>query len=413
MKRNFFLITGLILVTFLFVSGLNSCKDDNETGNESEYAHFVSQQLLSSKSKAELSFIYTYLSFSYSPAAELIPQVKSDITIHKIIYKTDYLNQKVEASGLVCFPNQPGEYPVLCFQNGTNTLYAKAPSKNYSDQLFIVLEGIASMGFIVVIPDYLGFGESETVFHPYLHTETTVSAILNMIRATKEFSEEENTVAKPNKDLFLLGYSQGGWATLSLQKAIEQNYSSEFNLVASACGAGPYNLSTLNEYVLSQNEYPMPYFLAYILKGHWSVGSITNGYSDVFNATYASKIDALFDGKHSGDEINAALTTNISQLITSGYRSGYKTDAKYTSIRSAFATNSVTAWNLSTPTRLIHAANDVYIPISISEKMLSDFRAVGVPESKLQMVTIPGYDHPGGIIPTGVNAVLWFLSFNP
>lgn len=413
MKRNLFLNPAFILTVFFFIFSLNSCKNDDEKENENEGARFVSQQLLSSKTESELSVIYTFLGATYLPAFDLVPHVKSGIKIHKVIYKTDYQNQEVQASGLVCMPDEPGEYPVLCFQNGTNTLYAKAPSKNYSDPLFTVLEGVASMGFIVVIPDYLGFGESEQIFHPYLHSETTVSAILDMIRATKEFSEEENTVAQPGKDLFILGYSQGGWATLSLQKAIEQNYSSEFNLVASACGAGPYNLNSLNEYVLSQNEYPMPYFLAYILKGYKSAGSITNGYADVFNATYASKIDALFDGKHSGDEINAALTTNINQLITAGYRSGYKTDAKYASIRSAFANNSITAWNVSTPTRLFHASNDVYIPISITEKMTNDFRAVGVPESKLQMITIPGYDHPAGVIPTGVNAVLWFLSFNP
>jgi len=167
----------------------------------------------------------------------------------------------------------------------------------------------------------------------------------------------------------------------------------------------------LNEYVLSQSHYPMPYFLAYILKGHKSVGSITNAYSDVFNSVYASKIDQYFDGKHSGDEINAVLNTTISQLIEPDYLSGYKTDSKYAPIRNAFENNSVSAWNISTPTRLIHADLDAYVPISISEKMVADFRAVGVPESKLEMVTVNGFDHPGGVVPTGVNAVLWFLTF--
>ena len=409
MQQRLFLKTLLILLSLVFLIGLNSCQKDETPDEEGQYPHFVSHKLLLSRSKAELGIVYTFMGASYPPASNLVPHLKSDISIHKIVYKTDYLQQEVKASGLVCLPKEPGEYPVLCFQNGTNTLYAKAPSQNYGDPLFSVIEGVASMGFIVVIPDYLGFGESEQVFHPYLHRETTVSSILDMLRATNEFTEAENTAARPNNNLFILGYSQGGWATLSLQKAIEQNHSSEFNLVASACGAGPYNLSTLNEYVLSQSEYPMPYFLAYILKGHRSVESTTNTYTDIFNASYASKIDGLFDGKHSGDQINAALTTTIGQLIATGYRSGYKTDTKYASIRNAFTNNSVTAWNLSTPTRLFHAAEDVYIPVFISETMLHDFRIIGVPESKVQLVTFPGYDHPGGVIPMGVNAVLWFL----
>lgn len=411
MKRIYFLKTVAVIIVVLFISGLNSCKKDDVKEEDDAGEYFVSSQSLKIRTKAELGVLYTFLGASYLPAFDLVPQVKTGVSIQKIIYKTDYLSNKINASGLVCLPDEPGEYPILCFQNGTNTLHANAPSKNYNDQLFAVLEGVASMGFIVVIPDYLGFGESEQIDHPYLHTETTVSTILNMIRASKEFSEIENTVAKPNNDLYILGYSQGGWATLSLQKAIEQNYSSEFHLVASACGAGPYNMTALNDYVLSQTEYPMPYFLAYILKGHKSVGSITNAYSDVFNSVYASKIDQYFDGKHSGDEINAVLNTTISQLIAPGYLSGYKTDSKYASIRSAFEKNSVAAWNVSTPTRLIHADLDVYVPISISEKMVADFRAIGVSETKLNMVTINGFDHSGGIVPTGVNAVLWFLSF--
>lgn len=410
-KLNFLRLFVFPIVIILF-TGLISCNKNENPEDEDQDKLYISAQELKTITASEVNIFYTFLGVSYLPAFDLLPHIKSSVKVYKIKYRTDYLGQKVEASGLVCMPDSPGQYPILSFQNGTNTLYTNAPSKNYNDQLFTVLESVASMNFIVVIPDYLGFGESEEITHPYLDRETTVSTILDIIRATKEFAEEEQTPEIPNNDLFILGYSQGGWATLSLQKAIEQNYSSEFNLVASACCAGPYNMTALNDYVLSQTQYPMPYFLAYILKGQKSVGNITNPYSDVFNATYASKIDQLFDGKHSGDEINAALTTNISQLINPAYLSGYQTDAKYSSIRSAFNENSVDAWNISTPTRLIHADQDVYIPISISEQMLADFRAVGVPESKLEMVTINGYDHPGGIVPAGVNAILWFLSFN-
>ena len=412
MKRISFLKTVAFIITVLFISGLNSCKKDDLKEEENTGGYFVSSQSLSSRTTTELGLLYTYLgALSYSPSLNLIPYIESDVTIYKITYKTDYLDSEINASGLVCLPDAPGEYPILCFQNGTNTLHSGAPSVNYNDGLFSVLEGVASMGFIVVIPDYLGFGESDNIDHPYLHKESTVTSILDMIRASKEFAEEEETLALPNDDLFILGYSQGGWATLALQEAIEQNYSSEFNLVASACGAGPYNISSLNSYVLSQTEYPMPYFLAYAMKGLRSTGNITNTYSDIFNSEYASKIDQLFDGNHSGDEINAALTTNISELFTSAYRTGYDTDGQYASVRTAFENNSISAWQVSTPTRLYHGNQDEYIPVSISEEILADFRELGVSESKLQMFTLDGYDHSGGIIPTGVKAVSWFLEF--
>lgn len=172
-----------------------------------------------------------------------------------------------------------------------------------------------------------------------------------------------------------------------------------------------YKMASLNEYVLSQETYPMPYFLAYIVHGHKSVGSITNEYSDIFKETYAVKIDNLFDGMHTGDEINDELTTTVADLLTTDYISGYAESPDFSSVRNAFENNSVTAWNVSTPTRLIHAEEDVYVPVSISEQMLSEFRDVGVSESTLELIKIPNYDHPGGVVPTGINTILWFLEF--
>jgi len=410
MTRNCLFKILLLTFVFLSVSGLYSCHK-NDPGEEKDNTYYISSQLLKTRTQLEISAFYTLLGISYLPALNLVPYVNADVKINKIVYKTEYLDGEINASGLVCLPEVAGEYPILCFQNGTNTLHSDAPSVNYNNELFVLIECIASMGFIVLIPDYPGFGESEDIDHPYMHKETTVSSILNMIRASKEFAEKEDTSAQPTDDLFIFGYSQGGWATLALQEAIEQNYSSEFNLIASACGAGPYNLTSVNDYVLSLTEYPQPYYLAYMLKGLKSVGSITNEYSDIFNSEYASEIDQLFDGNHSGSEINAELTTDINKLFTSAYLIGYKTDEQYASVRTAFKDNSISAWNVSTPTRLYHGDQDEYIPISITEEMLSEFWNAGTPESKLEMVTISGYDHSGGVIPTGVKAISWFLNF--
>ncbi len=129
--------------------------------------------------------------------------------------------------------------------------------------MFAIMESLASMGFIVVIPDYIGFGASASLPHPYLDAKSSTQSILDMIRATKEYSTDDKVLAKPTKDLFIFGYSQGGWATMQLQKTIEKDYSTEFNLIASSCGAGPYSIEYMNKYIVDQPIYPMPYFLAY------------------------------------------------------------------------------------------------------------------------------------------------------
>ena len=84
-------------------------------------------------------------------------------------------------------PKTAGDYPILCFHNGTNTENRLAPTENPTNELFSILESVSSLGFIVVIPDYIGFGASSQRTHPYLIAEPTTQSILDLIRAVKEF----------------------------------------------------------------------------------------------------------------------------------------------------------------------------------------------------------------------------------
>ena len=132
--------------------------------------------------------------------------------------------------------------------------------------------------------------------------------------------------------------------------------------------------------------------------------------SDFVQAPYAAKIPGLFDGVKSGGTINAALTNQMANLLTPEYRSGFATDAKFAGIRSAFAANSVAPWLIKTPTRLYHGGDDVYIPVGLSQKYLADFKTEGVTDANLSLQIIPGYDHPGAVVPVGFSTILWFLS---
>lgn len=395
----------IIVFTGLF---LNSCKKNDEPVKKN-YEYFISNEhkfdITTQEAKTNLLTFQAIL-----PEDSLLgAEVKNDIEVHKVTYRTIFKKANIQASGLVCLPKTAGDYPILCFQNGTNTLHSEAPTENPKYLLFSILESVASMGFIIVIPDYIGFGSSSQLPHPYLHAQSTTQSILDLLRAVKEFGTEEKIVAKPTKDLFIFGYSQGGWATMQLQKTIENNYSSEFNLIASSCAAGPYSIEYMNDFITRQTDYPMPYFLTYLLNAYRSTELITNPLSDFIQEPYASKIPELFDGKHSGGSINAELTTKMASLLTPEYRTGYATNPKFYNLKSAFIANSVSAWNISTPTRLYHGGNDEYIPVSLSQKMFSDFKTAGVPDSKIELIIIPGFDHSTGVIPVGLSTISWFM----
>ncbi|MFA5326552.1 MAG: lipase family protein [Prolixibacteraceae bacterium] len=403
--KKFKLFKSYLLIAVLAVLALSSCtkKDDPAIKN---YDYFISAESKTSITKSQAAANFTIL----SPQASLIGSFLTyDVDVEKVTYKTTFQGQNIQASGLVCLPKAAGNYPILSFQNGTNTLHSDAPTEAYDNDIFSIIESVASMGFIVVVPDYIGFGASSQLVHPYLQAESSTQCILDMLRAAKEFASDDTILAKPSNDLFLFGYSQGGWATLELQKAIESNYSGEFNLVASSCGAGPYSLSEMNRYITSQTTYPTPYFLAYLLNAYTNYDLVSNPLSDFVQESYASKIPGLFDGEHEGGTINSELTPIMANFLTTEYRTEYDTNAKFAGLKSAFIANSIAAWNTTTPTHLYHGENDEVIPVSMSETMYADFKAKGA-DSKVTFTMIPDATHTTGIFPTGMETIKWFLS---
>lgn len=79
-----------------------------------------------------------------------------------------------------------------------------------------------------------------------------------------------------NNQLFLAGYSEGGYATLATQKTIEENYQNELTVTASAFGAGAYDmLGTAKELLDSNNPAALTYpaYVAFVLKAYDTIYS--------------------------------------------------------------------------------------------------------------------------------------------
>jgi pimeloyl-ACP methyl ester carboxylesterase len=408
--KNITLSKSLLLIFVIsFFSACNIFDDKDDKKPVDIY--LVSYEKHKTYSVSEMRALLNSYAIVFPELLPIIDNLKYTIDVYKITYTTEFKGKFITASGLVSIPLSEGIFPVLSYQNGTNTLHSDAPSANPDYQLYVLLEFIASTGFVVSVPDYLGFGDSDDMFHPYLEKESTVQSVIDMTRAAKEFVVHyQNT--ETSDDLYIVGYSQGGWATMQLQKAIEENYSDEFNLKASSCGAGPYDLQYVNDYVLSQTTYPMPYYIGYIFNSYINMGEVSNPASDLFKSPYDQRIMTLFDGTKSGGEINAQLTQVTADLFTAEYKSTSNTNPKFSSVKSSLAKNSVSAWKTNVPTLLTHGTADKYVPVQISENMYNGFLAKGVDPSIITYIPIPGADHTGGIIPSGVASFNWFISLN-
>jgi pimeloyl-ACP methyl ester carboxylesterase len=393
-----------LLLTIGFAACHNLFNNDDD---DPETLYLVSYEMVRTYFPAMVDAIFDQLVSQYPEMANVQERVKHGIIIYKITYKTTFQGESKLASGLVCVPTGDGSFPVISYQNGTNTLHSNAPSVNPDYDYYRLLEAIASTGFVVSMPDYLGFGASDDMFHPYLHKASTVQTVLDMLRAVKELTAVRD-ISLAN-ELYLTGYSQGGWATMQVQKAIEEEFSAEFNLKASAPGAGPYDLKSINEYILSQETYPMPYYFGYLYNSLINLDEeAVPPVEEIFKAPYDSLVPTLFDGSKSGEEINAELTTDVAGLFTENYRLNFKTDTLFDSLKEMLEANSIEAWNTSIPTKIIHGKADNYVPATVSENIYNDFVAKGA-GNRVEHVEIPETDHIGGIVPAGLISIGWFI----
>lgn len=343
----------------------------------------------------------------YPEAAGLLENALYGIQVYIIEYKTHYRDSLVTASGLVCLPMADGTFPVISFQNGTNTKHDDAPSKAPFNESFLLLETMASNGYIVLIPDYVGFGSSEDIIHPYYHKASSNNAVIDMLLAFNEMEQKPDILPGKSDHTYLMGYSQGGWATLAAVEEIENGYHPGMSITAASCGAGAYYLITMTDYVLGQETYPGPVYLPYFIYSQQTLGMLTDPLDKYFKLPYAGKIPVLFDGSYSNDEVNAELTDQIADLVTDALRLNFETGQDFSKLRERLAENSIIAWNTDTKIHLYHGTADQNVPPEQSQSLYQNFMIAGADPYTVEYFGLFDKDHGSGVMPWGIATINW------
>ena len=318
-----------------------------------------------------------------------------DISLYTITYNTTYKGQNIKASGLVAFPDTDQGMPILNFNHGTTSLHADAPTEDLIQYSFF--SNAASAGYIFVIPDYLGFGVSDNIVHPYYRSDITGQTIVDMIRAAKELAAIEGY--NFNGDVFLSGYSEGGFATMSAHYNMEKNNYSGLNLVASAPASGGYDITGMLDYFISKETYHVPYYIAYVAMGYKTSYDWSLPLSSIFNEPYASIIPEYFNGKYSGYEINSVLSDDMSELLTSNFINNIYTDADLKIIVDAFEENSLDQWIPKNKMIMYHGTDDITVPYQNSVDTYNSFISLGADKNIVEFIDLVGEHHSSGSLP--------------
>lgn len=325
------------------------------------------------------------------------PGVDENTTVYgykayKIPYMTtDEEGNSVKVSGLMVVPTGvPDAVKQLGFStvsddHGTIFANAEAPTvvadnNNAPAGSSVILTSL--FAFVTLQPDYIGFGDSSDHYHPFILKKSLASTTVDFIKAAKKFAIDNGIHL--NDQLFLTGYSEGGYAAMATLQQIERE--GELQVTMAAPMDGPYIVDGLAAQVLHASALSVPSFMANI--GYAYAKVYDEDIASVINELYASKLDTLFDGSKARPEIDPELTTvttGADGLFNPAFVAGFFSGNWFSQ---AVMDNSVYKWAPQTPVQLVHCIGDDVIPFSISEGTKQTMDAYGAASVTLVPVEI-------------------------
>ena len=381
---------------FLLLSGCdNSSAPPTEPGVR-ERGFVFSAQKTATFTPEQIGQILTY----YRMEHDL--QFLYTVNVYKMEYQTvTAAGTPVHASGALMIPVTTGAAPLLSLQHGTVTgRYEVASTSALSSVEGIVGLITASLGYVTNVPDYTGFGVS-TLLHPYVHARSLALPVIDMLRATRNYIPKTSLTLAEN--IYLAGYSEGGYATLATQKEIEENYAGEFQLTAVAPMAGPYDLHITFDIILDQETYPQPGYIAFLITAYDAIYG-WNRLDDIFQVPYAGMMWNLFDGSESYGTINQQLPTNMRSLLKPEFIDSYLLGTE-TAVLDAVEENTLLDWSPVTPILFFHGDADEAVPYINAVNAVENLSSLT--DVSIGLVTIPGGTHESAGIPAILGMIEW------
>ena len=391
-------IVVLLLIGSALVMVPTSCKPAN--GNETLV-------LTPSRTLANSSLIGDYsadqLRSRFSGATiPLKYLIQYGIKVYRLEYNTTNTDGKpIKASGALLIPNTTAALPLLSMQHGTITSDNDAPSYfNSSSEAYSFGSVFASQGYIIAAPDYIGYGASKDLPHPYENRNGLATASLDMLRASREFLADQKV--NWDKRLFIAGYSEGGYATLSLQKKIEEETGSEFNLVASSCGAGAYDKPAFMRQIINNPTTGVDYInrlYIWVLLTYDRIYGLNRPINYYFKEPYASQITTQGTRVSINVSLDKVFTDSFKQAINDNTDKAFIT---------AVQDNDIHDWKPRTRTQLYHGDADEIVAYLNSQNTYDAMQKRGA--TNVELITMRGATHATGILPFVLGTYAFFSS---
>ncbi len=136
---------------------------------------------------------------------------------------------------------------ICLMEHYTITSDAEAPSNSYALEMFI------TGNTLTIMPDYIGYGITKELPHPYLnHDVCAINSIDALTYGYDLFNQYSKCGMSLDWKLYLAGASQGAGNAIAVHKYLDTHLelATKWNFTASNCSSGPYSPAvTIAKYI--------------------------------------------------------------------------------------------------------------------------------------------------------------------
>ncbi len=394
------------ILFFSCVTILFSCKKEKNIAVTYERLDntYISHRYKDKLTTAQLlSRINTFI-----PNADSFIHPQYDVTVYRVFYYThNYQNNLITASGLIYVPEIINYFvPVVCYQHGTAIQKQEVPSVTADMGYYVPFIMASETGAIVCASDYIGLGFSDGVQHFYEPTEEA-NAVVDMLGSVQLLVNKTYHKLTFDYDIFLMGYSQGGHATLAAQRKLETRYSTQFHLKGSAPMASWFSLEKSSQFNVMKNpvDYPFSSAYAFLINSIQTTQQVYPSYSSIFIPSYDSLTNVLFDGAHTTGYVNTQFPVNFYTALQPAFSNDLNNDSENVFLRVAKKYDVINDWIPKTPTRFYHSSGDEIAFYDNSVIAYNTFKQKGGNVDLLSLGNVPHFE--GNIL--GIERVReWF-----
>ena len=285
----------------------------------------------------------------------------------------------ITLSGKVILPKGQRPKRLILVSHYTVCSNKEAPSNCFS------LEGIlVKLGYGLIIPDYIGYGVTAQEVHPYLVMDLTARNVVDMYLAVRPWLDVIG-MAPEERELILMGYSQGGATTMAVQHLIETEYcytdmDDYIPLHRVFAGGGPYDVKATYERFVTTDTASYPVAVPLVLQGMIKGNKLQMEMSDMMQSWLCDKMDEWINSKRfTSAQINKLIGTRVTHKLLTDEAMDQKSD-KVAELYKAMTINSIISydWVPEAAVYMMHSMDDETVPYTNAANAKSRWRTANI-----------------------------------